>query len=243
MTSSFPSAKPQKGSDIVLEQLKKRIESGEYSPGYRLPSVVDLASGFNVGRSTIREALSALKAMGWLDIRHGEGTFVSDVLPSAEVQPESAGFFHSKESFQEILEIRKYIESGCASLASMRRTAEDLEQLQMTLNLMQEVLEDEKASEAADVQFHQLIARASHNSLFIQMMDSLTKRMQESMGDSRRLWFFSELASGQQLLEEHTGIFEAIRDHDETLASARMMQHLVKVESVLGKMMPPRETR
>ncbi|WNR45711.1 FadR/GntR family transcriptional regulator [Paenibacillus roseipurpureus] len=232
MSSSFQSIKPQKGSDIVQEQLKQRIESGEYEPGYRLPSVVDLAAGFNVGRSTIREALSALKAMGWLDIRHGGGTFVSKVLPT-ETPLESGDFFHRKESIQEVLEIRKYIESGCAALAAKRRTKAELEHFEQTIARMHEVLEDEKASEEADLEFHLLIAKASHNSLFIQMMDSLTKRMQESMGDSRRLWFFSELASGQQLLEEHIGIYEAIRAQNETLASDRMMQHLLKVESVL----------
>ncbi|MBD0382665.1 FadR/GntR family transcriptional regulator [Paenibacillus sedimenti] len=235
MSSSFQPVKPQKGSDIVLAQLKQRIESGEYEPGYRLPSVVDLAVGFNVGRSTIREALSALKAMGWLDIRHGGGTFVSQVLPSEPV-PDAGDFFHKKESFQEILEIRKYIESGCASLAAKRRTDVDIEHLEQILVRMRVVLEDERASEEADVQFHLQIAKATHNTLFIQMMDSLTKRLQESMGDSRRLWFFSELASGQQLLEEHTGIFEAIREQNEALASERMMQHLVKVEMVLERM-------
>ncbi|NEW07852.1 FadR family transcriptional regulator [Paenibacillus sp. SYP-B3998] len=235
MSSSFPSVKPQKSSDIVLTELKQRIESGQYEPGYRLPSVVDLAAAFNIGRSTIREALSALKAMGFIDIRHGGGTFVSKVLPSEEM-PAIGDFFHRKESLQEILEIRKYIETGCASLAAKRRTENDLEQMKHILTYMQEMLQNEQASEEADVQFHLLVAQASHNSLLIQMMDSLTKRLQESMGDSRKLWFFSELASGQQLLLEHIGIFEAILAQNEALAAERMMEHLLKVEFVLEKL-------
>ncbi|OGX68399.1 MAG: GntR family transcriptional regulator [Paenibacillus sp. RIFOXYA1_FULL_44_5] len=233
---SFNQIKPQKGSEIVMQQLKQQIISGVYPPGSRLPSVVEFAAGFEVGRSTVREALSALKAMGWIDIRHGGGTFVCKELPNEEAA-ESFDLFDKTESFQEVLEVRRFIESGCAALAAKRRTQEDLDEIKATLEHMQDVLGNEQLGEQADVQFHLLIAQASHNTLLIQMMESLTHRLQESMKDSRRLWFYSERASAQRLLQEHQSIYEAIADKNEALASERTIEHISKVDAVLQRLL------
>lgn len=232
---SIYQVKPQKGSEIAMQQLKSQIVSGVYPPGSRLPSVVDLAAGFEVGRSTVREALSALKAMGWIDIRHGGGTFVCKELPSEE-ETASGDLFYKTESFQEVLDVRRFIESGCAALAAKRRTEEDLEALKAVLEHMQAVMGNEQQGEQADVQFHLLIAKASHNSLLIHMMESMTQRLQESMKDSRRLWFYSESASAQRLLKEHKGIYEAILDKNEALASERIIAHISKVDLVLQRL-------
>jgi GntR family transcriptional repressor for pyruvate dehydrogenase complex len=230
---SFTQVKPQKGSEIVLAHLKQQIISGEYPPGSRLPTVVDLSAGFNVGRSTIREALSGLKAMGWIEIRHGGGTFVSQKLPDEETP--TADLFTKTESLQEVLDVRTFIESGCASLAAKNHTDADIVELERILQHMASVLDDERLGEQADVAFHLQIAQATHNSLLIQMMESLSSRLQESMGDSRRLWFFSERASVDRLLHEHEGIYQAIRDRNEALASKRMTEHIAKVDSILRK--------
>src|SRR5690348_13470401 len=129
----FQQIKPQKSSELIINQLKRQIVEGYYPAGSRLPSVVDFAVGFEVGRSTVREALSALKAMGWIDIRHGGGTFVSQVVPTEEAH-ENVDLFYKTESFHEIVEVRKFIESGCASLAAKNRTNEDLTALKAILD-------------------------------------------------------------------------------------------------------------
>ena len=228
-----------KGSDMILEQIRKQIESGELLPGSRLPTVVELAANFAMGRSTIREALSGLKAMGWIEIRHGGGTFVSKVLPGNEENAEQYDVFYKSKSFQEVLEVRKYIESGCASLAAKRRTDEDLTLLKAILTRMESALkeEDEQLAEQADVDFHLQISLASHNTLLIDLMASITVRLQESMKESRRLWFFAERASTQRLLQEHFGIFEAILGGNEGLASERIMQHIAKVDKVVQQLL------
>jgi GntR family transcriptional repressor for pyruvate dehydrogenase complex len=229
---SFQQIKPQKGSEIVMHQIKQQIVSGAYPPSAKLPTVVELASSFEVGRSTIREALSALKAMGWIDIRHGGGTFVSKILPS-ERNEENGGLFYKTESFQEVLEVRKFIEVGCASLAAERRTEADLAGLAAILSQMEASLDNEELSDQADISFHLHIARASHNSLFVSMMESVAQRLQESMRESRRLWFFAERASAELLLQEHREIYQAIQAMHVELASAKMMQHIMKVDQVV----------
>ncbi len=229
----FKKIRPQKGSDMVTNQIREQIAGGQLKPGDRLSSVVDLAAAFGVGRSTVREALSALKAMGWLDIQHGGGTYVKQKLPD----PAESGFhglFHQAESLREILDVRKVLETGCASLAAIHRSPEDLLQLAGFLDQMEQFLSDEEKGEQADVQFHLQIAVATHNSLLVQMMESLSRRIGETMKDSRKLWFYGEQATARRLLQEHRGIFDAIQKQDESLASARMLQHIVKVEKVLA---------
>jgi GntR family transcriptional repressor for pyruvate dehydrogenase complex len=237
MFMSFQQVKPQKGSEIVLLQIKQQIIAGTYPPGAKLPTVVELAEAFEVGRSTVREALSGLKAMGWVIIRHGGGTFVSAALPINETE-DHGGFFYKTESFQEVLEVRKFIEVGCASLAAERRTAEDLTRLTGILGEMEAALGNEALSDQADIQFHLQIARASHNSLFVDMMESIAHRLQESMRESRRLWFFAERASAELLLQEHREIYEAIQAMDAERASEKIMQHILKVDQVVQKLNP-----
>lgn len=222
----------KKGYEMVMEHLKKQIEDGVLKPGDRLDSVVDLAAQYGVGRSTMREALSALKAMGWLDIRHGGGTFVNKNLPTSSNE---IPLFNPEQSLREVLEVRKILEIEAAALAAGKRTEKNLTQLDKVLEQMQLHVHDEKLSEQADVTFHLEIARASQNQLLFRLMDSLSNHLQDTIRDTRRLWFYGEEAEAVKLLQEHQAIYEAIFDADPQLASARMRQHLERVENTLLK--------
>lgn len=222
----------QKSHELVLEHLKNQIITGQLTVGQKLPSVVDLAKLFGVGRSTMREALSALKAMGWLNIQHGGGTYVSAILP---LQADDDDLFQKAESIQELLQIRLILETGCAGLAARNRNSEDLIQLQFIIDQMQSNTFDEAKSEQADVDFHVMIAKATHNSLIIQLMESLSSKIHSMMKDTRKLWFFSERSSSMRLIEEHREIYQYILEQNEALAVERMGQHIEKVERILTK--------
>lgn len=228
---SFQKIMTLKGSEVIQQQIKEQITSHIYAPGSKLPTVVELAESFAVGRSTVREALSALKAMGWVTIRHGGGTFVSLQPPKED----NIELDYNTTLLQEVLEVRKFIEMGSASLAAKHRTDDDILHLKATLSAMEAALHDEEGSDQADFQFHLQIAKASHNSILSSMMESMTDRMRESMKESRRLWFFAERASTEKLLQEHNDIVDAIEAMDEKLAGERMLQHLLKVERVLAR--------
>jgi GntR family transcriptional repressor for pyruvate dehydrogenase complex len=227
----------EKGHEIVSRLLLAQIREGEWKPGDKLPSVVELSASFGVGRSTVREALSALKATGWLDIRHGGGTFVKKELPSersAQADP-----FKEAASIMELLEVRKVLEAGTATLAARNRTDEDLEALRAVLVTMRQALEndDTAAGEQADVSFHAAIAAASHNSLLESLMDSLAERLGRTIGQTRELWFYQETSTAARLLEEHHAIYDAIAAGNEEEASRLIGTHLAKVEKVLRERM------
>lgn len=224
----------QKGHEIVGEHLLQQIREGHLLPGQKLPSVVELAAAYGVGRSTIREAVSALKAMGWLDVRQGGGTYVKPVLPG---EPKSGAdvLFQGAESLVELLEVRKVLETGAASLAAERRTDQDLERMRAALLQMEHGLsaKDTREGERADIAFHMAIAAASGNSLLIQLMESLSDRLSETIRKTRELWFYKEQSTASRLLTEHQTIFDAIERQDQEHAAARIEAHLIKVEQVL----------
>lgn len=225
----------EKGHELVRRSILSQIEEGLLQPGQKLPSVVDLSTSFGVGRSTIREALSALKATGWIDVKHGGGTFVNKVLPSS--QSSSRDPFKESENVKEILEVRIWLESGSAAYAAERRNEEDLERLKRIIEQMEQALtmNDSEMSEHADIEFHLAIAAASHNELFNALMSSLASKLTETMGKTRQLWFFEDKSSSVLLLKDHQSIYEAILAQDSRLASQLIQAHLQKASDVLNR--------
>ncbi|MCY9514899.1 FadR/GntR family transcriptional regulator [Paenibacillus apiarius] len=223
----------KKGAELVTDHLLGQLKNGSYSPGDRLPSVEALSKQYQVGRSTIREALSALKAMGWLDIRHGGGTFVREQpqAPSDLLQ----SWLTDIDSLKSLIEVRKIVEVGSAGLAAKRRTDTDLAALADCLQQMEAHLEDETASEQDDLMFHVHLAQASHNDILIPMLQLFHQQCAQHMGNTRRMWLFGERSSTMQLLQEHRLIYDAILHQNEAIASRRMLEHLTKVELLLEK--------
>jgi len=223
-----------KGHELVAEDILRRIREGEWPAGHRLPSVVELAEAYGVGRSTIREAASALKAMGWLDVRHGGGTFVKAELP--DERPLGADkLFQGADSLIELLEVRQTLEIGAVSLAVVRRTPEDLAKLRELLAVMERSLERNETAEGerADAEFHMTIAAAAGNTLLFQLMESISGRFSGSIRQTRELWFYREQATAARLLAEHRSIYDAIESRDKQRAVKLVTDHLSKVVQVL----------
>lgn len=229
--------KPLKNSDWVMQDLKRKIEEGLLLAGDRLPSVVDLAVQYQVGRSTVREALSSLKAMGLLDVRQGSGTFVREKPAEhphpANLHPES--WVSRARSLKHILEVRRVLEVGCVNLAALNRTEQDLASLTNILREMEIKLDDEVFGEQADVHFHETIAQATHNPVLADLMSSLSQQFHDTMKDTRALWFYAERSSAERLLREHREIYEAIAGGDGKRAQQLMERHIAKVERVLDE--------
>ncbi|MCF6092881.1 FadR family transcriptional regulator [Microaerobacter geothermalis] len=213
------------------------ISKGILKPGDKLDSVRELAEKFNVGRSAVREALSALKAMGLVEMRQGEGTFISKFNSSAITQPLSSAVLMNPKEIKELLEVRKIMEVGIAGIAASKRDEEDLTLMREALLEMEKALDadDEGLGELADVKFHMAIAKSTKNKMLIKLMNNISGFMRETMKESRRIWLYAEEATHHRLYLEHKSIFQAIEEKNATLAQQRMLTHLVKVEEVVDK--------
>jgi GntR family transcriptional repressor for pyruvate dehydrogenase complex len=224
--------KRKKNYEWVAEQILEKIQKGEIKSGDKLESVEQLAIHYKVSRSAIREALSALKAMGYLDIRQGEGTFVKDGEFSQFSYLIDTPLSDTKMMLQ-FFEMRKIIESGTVSLAAARRTEQDLQHIRTALEDMKQAHGNEIRCDQADVKFHLAIAHASKNQLLVRLMNQISDTLYSTIGESRRLWLFAEKATVDRLYQEHEAIYNAILDQNPSLAEQLMLSHLSKVEKAL----------
>lgn len=225
--------KPKKIYEEVAETIYEMIRSGQLHPGDKLESVQKLAENFNVGRSAIREALTALKAMGLIEIKQGEGTYIREFETGQIAFPLSSAILMNKEDIAHLLEVRKILELGTVYAAAKKRTASQLKAMESALEYMKLANGNEELEEKADLAFHLAIAEGSQNPLLTTLMSHVSGLMDETMKETRRLWLYSKQASTFRLYEEHVSIYKAIKEQDTELASSLMLEHIENVERVL----------
>ena len=232
---NYKKIKPKKIYEEVAEAIHDMIKSGQFKPGDKLDSVQQLAENFQVGRSTIREALTALRAMGLIEIRQGEGTYVKEFESGQVSLPLSTAILMNLQDTQNLLEVRKILEAGTSYTASQKRTEEHLHTIESALKEMQLASGNEELNEKADLAFHMSIAEATQNPLLVNLMNHVSGLIGETIKETRRLWLFSEQITVDRLYEEHRNIYLAIKEQDGEKARALMLDHLENVESVLYK--------
>lgn len=233
----YKQIKPRKIYEEVAETLFQLIKNGELKPGDKLDSVQQLAENFQVGRSAIREALSALRALGLIEMKQGEGTFVREFDPEIVEAPLSVAVLMKKEDILHLLEVRRILETGGASSAVLNRNEKDLLAMESALNDMKSGFGQDDLDEKADIDFHLAVAAATHNPILISLMNNVSGMMAETIKETRRLWLFSKQTTFEELYQEHVQIYKAIKDQNKDLAIKIMNEHLTKVESVLQKYM------
>lgn len=189
-----------------------------------------MAERLQVSRASVREALSALQMLGLLDARSGEGTYIRQVNIESLVAPLAWVLYMEKDTVLELLEVRKIFEVQAVALAAERANLEDLQELEDALHMMYQDLQTEQLGEKADQRFHFAIARATHNTIFIHLMNVLSDTMERTLQASRiKLYEGSDMP--RRLYEEHVTIFQAIQHRDISQASQLMYSHLAGVEA------------
>jgi GntR family transcriptional repressor for pyruvate dehydrogenase complex len=173
----FEAIRKNTAPDMVVEQLLRKIKSGEIAPGSRLPSQRDLALSFGIGRSSMREALNALAVMGHLDVQQGRGTFVAKKLPAADLSMQKLKAALKAGSLLDIIELRETLECKAAELAAERVDGRQLNRLKQVLREMEESAEDYGRFFKADLEFHALLSEATFNQVFSEMLRFLLEKV------------------------------------------------------------------
>jgi GntR family transcriptional repressor for pyruvate dehydrogenase complex len=209
------------------------IKNGTLKPGDKLLPVHQLAEQFQVGRSAVREALSALRAMGLIEMKQGEGTYVRNFDPSSLTKSLNNKLLMKKEDILNLLEVRKVLEVGAVRAAAAKRTEANLQNMKQWLDEMAKSIGDEKAGEKADFHFHMGIAESSHNNILLELMNHVSEMIAETIGESRRIILYGEQTTSERLLEEHQSIYDAVLKQDVELAQQAMLDHLTNVEHIV----------
>jgi len=225
----------------VADQLIQQIKNGSLKPGDKLSSVEQLAESFRVSRSAIREALSALKAMGLIEMRQGEGTYVRQYDPRALSSTLSHALLMNREDVRQLFEIRRLLETGSAVFAARRRTEEDLERFRYILDQMELYVHDHTRGEQLDWTFHLAIAQAARNHMLVNLLNSVSEIIITAMQEARQQGLFAERSIAERLNREHRAIYDAIAAQDAEQARLRMLDHLNGVEQLLSGRMGEQE--
>ncbi|MBK5431109.1 FadR family transcriptional regulator [Bacillus mycoides] len=229
----YKSIKPKKIYEEVSEAILTMIKNGTLKPGDKLLPVHQLAEQFQVGRSAVREALSALRAMGLIEMKQGEGTYVRNFDPSSLTKSLNNKLLMKKEDILNLLEVRKVLEVGAVRAAAAKRTEANLQNMKQWLDEMAKSIGDEKAGEKADFHFHMGIAESSHNNILLELMNHVSEMIAETIGESRRIILYGEQTTSERLLEEHQSIYDAVLKQDVELAQQAMLNHLTNVEHIV----------
>jgi GntR family transcriptional repressor for pyruvate dehydrogenase complex len=220
----------------IADHIKQKILDGTLKPGDRLPSDKELCQLYSVGRSTIREALSALKIMGLIETRQGEGSTVCKVDPDDVRMPDFSGFLLSDETILELMEARKLLEISNVEVAANKRSDQDIEKFKQIIDQMEINLLNDEESEKEDMLFHHTIAVATHNNIMVKLLDTISEQMEKAMREIRRLGFINT-TSAKRVLLEHKNIYEAIREQDIEKAQKSMKDHLEHFEQEIRNYM------
>src|SRR5437764_4226072 len=163
-------------TDDAIDKIRERIVSGAWGPGDRLPKESELAAELGLSRNSLREAVRALSQLRVLEVRQGDGTYVSSLEPG--VLLESTGFISHLllgETEIELYEVRRILEAAAASLAAGRIDAQERLDLGQSLERMRAAQSVEELVEA-DVAFHAVIAKATGNTVLTSFLASLSTR-------------------------------------------------------------------
>ena len=150
-------------TDEAIEKIKVMILSGELSAGDRLPREPDLAAHLGLSRSSLREAVKALSLVNILDVRRGDGTYVTSLEPTVLFAALSfAVDFQRDTSVLEFLRVRRILEPAAAAMAAELITDEKVQGLRELLDRLGP-RPDVDALVANDLEFHRRISACSGN--------------------------------------------------------------------------------
>ncbi|MEU3851338.1 FadR/GntR family transcriptional regulator [Streptomyces sp. NPDC029554] len=216
-------------TDEAIEKIKGMIVSGALRPGDRLPRESELAAGLGLSRNSLREAVRALSLIRVLDVRQGDGTYVTSLDPHLLL--EAIGFvvdFHRDDTVLEFLAVRRILEPAATAMAATRISEQQLDALTAQLDRLGDAPSVEDLV-ACDLKFHRGIVSSAGNSVLCSLLDGLSGPTTRA-----RVWrgLTQEDAVGRTL-REHRAILAALRDRDAEAARSWATVHIASVEQWL----------
>ncbi|MGW1225783.1 FadR/GntR family transcriptional regulator [Streptomyces sp. NPDC001478] len=216
-------------TDEAIEKIKEMIVSGALRPGDRLPKESELAAELGLSRNSLREAVRALSLIRILDVRQGDGTYVTSLDP--QLLLEALSFvvdFHRDDTVLEFLAVRRILEPAATAMAALRIEEERIDALAAQLDALGAHPSVEELV-AGDLEFHRSIVSASGNAVLCSLLDGLSGPTTRA-----RVWRgLTQEDAVSRTLHEHRAILAALRDRDAEAARSWATVHVASVEQWL----------
>lgn len=216
-------------TDEAIEKIKGMIVDGELRPGDRLPKEPELAERLGLSRNSLREAVRALSLIHVLDVRQGDGTYVTSLEPSQLL--DAMAFvvdFHHDDTVLDFLQVRGILEPAATAMAALNMTDDDLVRLRKMLDAVGEAPTVEALVEN-DLEFHRLIAAGAGNPVLYSLLEGLSGSTTRA-----RIWRgITQEGAVAKTQEQHVMIYEALAGRQPDLARSWAMVHVAGVEQWL----------
>jgi GntR family transcriptional repressor for pyruvate dehydrogenase complex len=226
-------------TDEVVEAIKDMILGGELGAGDRLPIEKDLADRLGLSRGSLREGVRALTAMGVLDTRQGDGTYVTSLEPDLLLAPLTFVVdLHGGERARHFLSVRRILECEAAACAALLIDEASVNQAHRALDRAEELLAAKKLDREAlmdvDREFHRIVSEAAANPVLSALIESISGPTSRA----RLLRGASQEGALRVTVREHRAILSAVESRDPDRARLRMAVHLIGVEDFLESELP-----
>ncbi|MET8383808.1 FadR/GntR family transcriptional regulator [Streptosporangium canum] len=216
-------------TDAAIDKIKQMILSGELAPGSRLPKEADLAERLGLSRNSLREAVRALALINVLDVRQGDGTYVTSLEPQLLLDAMSFVVdFHQDDTVLQFFQVRRILEPAATAMAATRMSESEIAELR---KILAELPADPSVEQlvANDLEFHQHIAAGSGNAVLCSLIESLSGPTTRA-----RIWRgLTQENALEKTREQHAAICDAIASRQPEVARAWATVHIAGVEEWL----------
>jgi DNA-binding FadR family transcriptional regulator len=214
--------------DQIIFRITNAIENGELQPGQRIPTEAELCENLKVGRNSIREAIKALVAMGVLNIRRAEGTFIAEGFSDRMMDPMIYGLILEGGNSPYVIELRRLFDVGTLKLAIEKATPQNIEDMKKALQDLQKAIQNKRNAQAIlamDVRFHKAFRDAIHNPLVNRISDVIDRLTSHSREMTVRHLF--ENNKLDILYDMHRKMLDIVISKDETAVAGVVDEHFV----------------
>lgn len=213
-----------KAPDVLARELRERILNGELEEGAALPAERELVRQTQMSRATVREALRILEVQNLVRVKAGRagGAFVQRPSTASMANSVSMLIRGRQIKLADLMETREAIEPFCAELAAVKRTDDELAELDRSNQLIADPEADLAQFLRANLDWHVGVAIASHNELLIGFMTALSQAIYAGTANEA----FVDDKVRAVTARAHKSITKAIRDGDAEAAGRRMRRHV-----------------
>jgi len=215
----------------VSEKIINYIESGEWTPGEKLPGEMDLSKKFEVSRNSIRESIKALELTGILSSRPGKGTYVANEALRNIHNLNFMSMIENTITISELMETRLMIEPQLVYKVAQKATKTDLKRLKEIVDISETGLRDKQFATDIGMAFHEEIARIADNKLIINFLKSINDQLIAQRG--KVIWKHHDPEKLFEQLDEHRIMLDLILNGEAEKASQRMYNHIKESIEIL----------
>jgi len=170
----------------IITSITEAIISGRFKSGMKLPNEYELIEEFKVSRNSLREAIKILSAMGIVEIRRGDGTYICEQVNPSIFDTIVYSLICDLSTDYELLELRQILDEMTIRLAIDKITSSELQALSENIKQMSKAYDarDTKLARKLDFEFHMMIIEACKNILFVRILKGVYTIFESSIANS-----------------------------------------------------------